>query len=111
MRSFDFAQKTVTEPVKPILKVLDGSKIARGRKNRMNIRKQVVRNPTTLAQTIRRRILLTGGSGVDSTTTAGGLPAGLAGTLGAEGAAGLAGGGAPAELCWSKLLSTPITSV
>ena len=40
-----------------------------------------------------------------------GLPAGLTGTLGAEGAARLAGGEAPAELFWSKLLSTQITSV
>ena len=31
----------------------------RGRENRRNIKKQVARNPVTLAQTIRRRILLT----------------------------------------------------
>jgi len=59
--------------------VLEGSKIARGRKNRKNIRKQVVKNPATVAHTMRRRILLTGGSGVLSTTAAGGLPAGRAG--------------------------------
>ncbi len=41
-------------------KVLEGSRIDRGRKNRRNMKKQVARNPATLAQTIRRRILLTG---------------------------------------------------
>src|ERR1044071_1786092 len=45
-----------------------GSKMLRGRKKRTNIRKQVVRKPTTAAQTIRRRILLTGGSGLASRT-------------------------------------------
>lgn len=49
-------------------KLLAGSKIARGKKNLRNIRKQVVKNPTTAAQTMRRRILLTGGSGALSTT-------------------------------------------
>lgn len=58
----------------------------RGRKNRRNIRKQVVRKPTTLAQTIRRRILLTGGSGVLSTTA----PAGLDTVFAAGGSGGLA---------------------
>src|SRR5581483_10277007 len=49
-------------------RTLDGSKIARGRKKRRNIRKQVARNPVMLAQTIRRRTLLIGGSGMLSTT-------------------------------------------
>ena len=48
-------------------KVLDGSKIARGRKKRKNIRKLVVKNPATMAQIMRRRVLLTGGSGALST--------------------------------------------
>jgi len=51
------------------------------------MRKHVVRNPATLAQTIRRRILLTGESSVLSTTAPGafetdfigGATAGLAG--------------------------------
>jgi hypothetical protein len=68
----------------------------------MNIRKQVVRNPAMLNQMIRRRFLLTGGSGIDSTMTAGGFPAGF----GAGGAAA-AGGAAMAELSLFKLLSTP----
>jgi hypothetical protein len=79
--------------------------MARGRKKRTNIRKQVVRNPATLAQTIRRRVLLTAGSGVDSTTTDGGLPAGLAAAFGAGGAS-LAGGAGTPEPCWFTLLST-----
>jgi hypothetical protein len=87
------------------LKVLDGSVIERGKKNRMNIRKQVVRNPAMLNQMIRRRFLLTGGSGIDSTTTAGGFPAGLASGFDAGGAAA-AGGAAMAELSFFKLLST-----
>src|SRR5215212_7361073 len=45
-----------------------GSKMLRGRKKRKNISKQVVRKPTTAAQTMRRRILLTGGSGLLSST-------------------------------------------
>ena len=48
--------------------MLDGSRMERGRKKRRNIKKLVVRKPATLAQTILRRILLTGGSGVLSTT-------------------------------------------
>jgi hypothetical protein len=53
------------------LKTLDGSRIERGRKNRTNIRKKVVSAPATVAQTMRRRILLTGGSSeVVSTTSA-----------------------------------------
>jgi hypothetical protein len=88
------------------LKVLEGSVIERGRKNLMNIRKQVVRNPAILNQMIRRRFLLTGGSGTDSTTTAGGFPAGLAGAFGAGGAMVVAGGAATAELSLFKLLST-----
>ena len=89
------------------MKVLEGSKIARGRKNRTNIKKHVVRNPAMLAHTIRRRILLTGGSGFDSTTTAGGLAAALTGALGAGAAGALAGGAVTFELCWSKVLLTP----
>jgi hypothetical protein len=89
------------------LKVLDGSVIERGRKNRMNIRKHVVRNPATLNQIIRRRFLLTGGSGIDSTTTAGGFPAGFTGAFGAGGAAAVAGGAAMVELLSFKLLSKP----
>ncbi len=58
-------------------KLLAGSKIVRGKKNRRNIKKQVVKNPTTAAQTMRRRILLTGGSGALS-MTAPALGAGLA---------------------------------
>jgi|SRR5687767_7451749 len=51
-----------------------GSRIERGKKNRKNIRKDVNRKPAMLAQTILRRILLTGGSGVLSTTlVAGGV--------------------------------------
>ena len=74
--------------------VLEGSKIARGRKNRTNIRKQVVRKPATLAQTIRRLILLTGGSGVLSTTAPGALVAGFA--VGGA-AVGFTGGGGAGE--------------
>lgn len=72
-------------------KVLEGSKIVRGKKNRKNIRKQVVRNPTTEAQTIRRLILLTGGSGALSTTAPAALGAGF--TAGGAAFAGAAGGG------------------
>jgi hypothetical protein len=43
-------------------KVLDGSRMERGRKNRTNIRKKVISDPATVAQTMRRRILFTGGS-------------------------------------------------
>ena len=88
--------------------MLDGSVIERGRKNRTNIRKQVVRNPVTLHQTIRRRVLLTGGSGVDSTTTAGVLAGGFAGTLAANGAAPPSG--VPVVIPVLELLSTPLTS-
>lgn len=70
---------------------LDGSKIDLGRKNRKNIKKQVVRNPAMLAQTIRRRILLTGGSGTLSATTAG--PFGTTAGLGAKGVEGFVAGG------------------
>src|SRR5258706_3038873 len=79
----------------------------RGRKNRMNIRKQVVRNAETLSQMMRRRFLFTGGSGTDSTITAGGFPAGRATAFGAGGAAAVAGGAALAEPSFVKLLSTP----
>ena len=53
------------------------------------MRKHVIRKPAILAHTIRRRILLTGGSGADSTTA----PAGLADVLAGEVAAGFAGAG------------------
>ena len=52
-------------------KVLEGSRIERGRKNRTNIRKNVISEPATVAHTIRRRIWFTGGSDVASTTAAG----------------------------------------
>ena len=42
----------------------------RGRKNRTNIRKNVIKEPATVAHTMRRRILLTGGSELVSTTAA-----------------------------------------
>jgi hypothetical protein len=73
----------------------------------MNMRKHVVRNPAMLSQMMRRRFLFTGGSGTDSTTTAGGFPAGLATAFGAGGAAAVAGGAAMAEPSFVKLLSTP----
>ena len=38
-------------------KTFDGSKMARGRKKRTNIKKLVARKPATLAQTMRRRIV------------------------------------------------------
>ena len=57
---------------------LEGSRIERGRKNRTNIRKNVISDPATVAHTIRRRILFTGGSEVVSTTAAAGAD-GLAG--------------------------------
>ncbi len=72
-------------------KLLAGSKIVRGKKNRRNIRKHVVKNPTTEAQTIRRRILLTGGSGALSTTAPAALGAGF--TAGGDAFAGAEGGG------------------
>src|ERR1044072_3024235 len=71
----------------PIRKVLEGSRIERGRKNRTNIRKNGVSAPAVVAQTMRRRILLTGGSEVVSTTVAG--AAGLAGVAAARGGAAL----------------------
>jgi len=54
-------------------KVLEGSRIERGRKNRTNIRKNVASDPATVAHTIRRRILLTAGSELVSTTAAAGV--------------------------------------
>ena len=51
--------------------VLEGSRIERGRKNRTNMRKKVISDPATVAHTIRRRILFTGGSELVSTTAAG----------------------------------------
>src|ERR1700682_3922793 len=78
----------------------------RGKKNRTNIKKHVVRNPAMLAQIMRRRILFTGGSGTDSTTTDGALPAGFAGAFGAGGAAAGAGGTPTAECSCFMLSST-----
>ena len=49
----------------------DGSRIERGRKNRTNIRKNVVSAPATVAHTMRRRILFTGGSELVSTAAVG----------------------------------------
>src|SRR6185295_1419883 len=77
---------------------LDGSRIERGRKNRRNIRKHVVRNPATLAQTIRRRILLTGGSGVLSTTAPGAFGGVLLAASAGFAAAGVPGADGPAPL-------------
>ena len=71
--------------------MLDGSRIERGKKNRTNIRKKVVSAPATVAQTIRRRILFTGGSELVSTTAAAvagfagaAVRAGVVPTLGAD---------------------------
>ena len=49
----------------------DGSRMDRGRKNRTNIKKNVIKEPATVAHTMRRRILFTGGSELVSTTAAG----------------------------------------
>ena len=84
--------------------------IERGRKNRTNIRKQVVRKPAMLAQTMRRRILLTGGSGADSTTSAGGFPAGFAGVFAVAGAAGAGGSATATDVSLVGTRSTPMTS-
>src|ERR1044072_605629 len=57
-------------------KTLDGSKMARGRKKRRNIKKSMARKEKMLPQTMRRRSLLMGGSGALSTSgPAGGLAA------------------------------------
>ena len=74
--------------------VLEGSKMARGRKKRRNIKKQVVRNPTMLAQTIRRRILFTIGGALSTMGPGGGATgrAAAAGTALLGGAAAAAGG-------------------
>ena len=78
--------------------------IERGRKNRRNIRKQVAKNPTTEAQTILRRILLTGGSGALSTTAPAALGIGFAAGggafAGAEGGGGVAAP-APGDVAWA----------
>ena len=55
----------------------------RGKKNRTNIRKNVIRDPATVAHTMRRRILFTGGSEVVSTTAAGFAGAAVLGGAGA----------------------------
>lgn len=75
---------------------MDGSRIDRGKKKRKNIKKQVVKNPATLAQTIRRRILFTG-EGALSTTAPGGGATGRAAAAGKAvlGAGGVAAGGVP----------------
>ena len=65
-------------------KMLEGSRIDRGRKNRTNIKKNVIREPATVAHTMRRRILFTGGSELVSTTVAAG--AGFAGAAALGGA-------------------------
>ena len=69
----------------------DGSRIDRGRKNRTNIRKNVMSEPATVAHTIRRRILFTGGSELASTAagfagavTLGGVLAAVVPTVGAD---------------------------
>ena len=69
-------------------KVVDGSSIERGRKNRRNISRQVVRKPAMLAHTMRRRILLTAGSGSLSTTAPEALGVGGAAAAFATGADG-----------------------
>jgi hypothetical protein len=69
------------------------------------MRKQVVKKPATLYQTIRRRVLLTGGSGTDSTTTAGVFAGGFAGTLAAIGAPD---SGATVVVSVLEPLSTPL---
>jgi hypothetical protein len=67
-----------------------------------------MRNPVILAQTMRRRVLLTAGSGTDSTTTAGVFAGGLAGTFAASGAAPESG--ATVVVSVFGPLSTPMTS-
>src|SRR5918997_6350695 len=52
-------------------KTLDGSMMARGRKKRIVAIPMAAKKPTTLAHTMRRRILLTGGSDCASTTVVG----------------------------------------
>ena len=83
--------------------VLEGSKIARGRKNLRNIKKQVVRNPATLAQTIRRLILLTVGGALS--TTAPDFVAGRAAAAGTAvfGGAGTVAGGVPDGVSTTEL--------
>src|SRR5215213_2403299 len=111
-----------------------GSKMLRGRKKRMNIRKQVTRKPVIEAQTMRRRILLTGGSGLLSRMAPAGRAAERATPLatvavGVEDAFATpsltrAAGGvpegtslssgasvAPPEAFWLGVLSTPQTSI
>src|SRR5215813_557860 len=86
--------------------MVDGSKIARGRKKRTNIRKQVVRKPAIVAQTILRRSLFTGGSGVLSTRA--GFPFGAAATeAGAGLPTGAALGGTAADAVLSGIAISP----
>ena len=59
-----------------MVNVLDGSRIDLGRKKRRNMKKHVARNAVMLVQTMRRRILLTAGSGLLSTTGPDGLATG-----------------------------------
>jgi hypothetical protein len=54
----------------------------RGRKKRTNIRKNVVNAPAIVAHTMRRRILLTGGSVAVSTTAPDGLGVAVAALAG-----------------------------
>ena len=87
--------------------------IERGRKNRTNIRKQVVKNPAMLYQTIRRRVLLTGGSGADSTATAGlaaAFETGVAAPRAGGGIGGPAGFSGTAIDSAFGLVSTPTIS-
>jgi hypothetical protein len=87
-------------------KVLEGSRIDRGKKNRRNMKKLVARNPATLAQTIRRLILLTG---AELSTTAPGCGTGRAAAAGTAvfGAGGAAAGGVPAGV---SITDPPIVS-
>lgn len=84
-------------------KVLDGSRMDRGRKKRRNIKKYATKLAAIADQTMRRRILLTGGSGALSTSE----PTGLATTRAAGaatavfGGAGFAAGGVPAGVSTS----------
>ena len=73
--------------------MLDGSRIERGRKNLRNIKKEVVKKIVTLDQTMRLRILFTGGSGLLSTSAGGALGA----AAGAGGFAGVAARGGAAS--------------
>src|SRR5205085_1478230 len=94
-----------------------GSKMLRGKKKRTNIRKHVARKPATLAQTIRRRILFTGGSATVSSVAPVALAAtGFAMPLATVGvgvvlaapSARRAGGAVPAGTSLSGVSTTPL---